>query len=390
MNGSDLRGIISTTDSGAMGGQTVHGRLADLPAAALALFADPAEDLFASRLWFNLLTEHAWPEGWTPRFVSCGAPGEPAALLPLVNAGRSRRTLQSMTGPYSLSFRPLLAPGCSPATGGRLLGQFCRHAGVVRLEALSAERPGLDEFEFGLRRAGLAVIRYDHFGNWYEPVAGVSFAAFLAARSALLRNTIRRKLRRALAQGEFAIVTGGAGLAGAIETYEKIYARSWKEPEPFPSFHSALMRAVSAEGLLRLGILRLSGQAAAVQLWVVFGERAVLLKLAHDEEFAAFSPGTVLTALMIERLLAEKFVTELDFGRGDDAYKRLWTTQRRQRIGLMLANPLRPQGMTEIGRWLLGSGRRKVVARMRHMQSSRNGSAEPETRTGSPRREREQ
>ncbi len=385
-----MRGIVSITDSGAVSGHSVHGGLADLPAGALELFTNAAEDLFASRLWFSLLAEHAKPKGWIPQFVSCGAPGKPAALLPLVDTGRYRRALQSLTGPYSLSFRPLLAPGCSPAIAGLLLGRFCRRVGCVRLEALSAEMPGLDEFESGLRRAGLAVMRFDHFGNWYEPVAGLSFAAYLAARSGLLRNTIRRKLRRALAAGEFGIVTGGAELARAIETYEKIYARSWKEPEPFPSFHSALMRAVSAEGLLRLGILRLSGQAAAVQLWLVFGGRAVLLKLAHDEEFAAFSPGTVLTALMIERLLTEEFLTELDFGRGDDGYKRLWTTQRRQRIGLMLANPLRPQGIAEVGRWLLGTGRRKVLARMRHMQSSHNGLAGPENETDGPHREQGQ
>ncbi|MGH7103362.1 MAG: hypothetical protein ACREFJ_13285, partial [Acetobacteraceae bacterium] len=203
-----MRGIVSITDGGATGGRSVHSRLADLPAGALELFAKPAEDLFASRLWFSLLTEHSRPEGWTPQFVSCGAPGKPAALLPLVDTGRYRRALQSLTGPYSLSFRPLLAPGCSPATGGHLLGQFCQRAGRVRLDALPAELPGLDEFELGLRRAGLAVMRFDHFGNWYEPVAGVSFAAYLAARSALLRNTIRRKLRRALAAGGFEIVTG--------------------------------------------------------------------------------------------------------------------------------------------------------------------------------------
>lgn len=368
-----MPGIISGTDGRAVDGATVHTALADLPAGALELFASAAEDLFASRLWFGLLTEHAQPEGCTPQFVSCGGAGTLTALLPLVDGGRHEHALRSLTGPYSLTFRPLLAHGVSPAMGGRLLGRFCRQAGLVRLDALPAEMPQLEDFEAGLRRSGLAVMRFDHFGNWYEPVAGLSFADYLAARPGLLRSTIRRKSRRTLAAGDFAMITGGTGLAHGIQIYEEVYARSWKKTEPFPHFHPALMRAVAAEGLLRLGILRVSGQAAAVQIWVVFGGRAVLLKLAYDEDFAAFSPGTVLTALMIERLLAEEFVTELDFGCGDDVYKRLWTTRRRQRIGLMLVNPLRPKGMTEIGRSLLGAGRRKVLSVMGRKRFSPDG-----------------
>jgi CelD/BcsL family acetyltransferase involved in cellulose biosynthesis len=65
-------------------------------------------------------------------------------------------------------------------------------------------------------------------------------------------------------------------------------------------------------------------------------DTAALLKLAHDEEYKPLSPGTVLTAMMVRELLNREHVDELDFGRGDDAYKQLRATRRRQRVGVML------------------------------------------------------
>jgi CelD/BcsL family acetyltransferase involved in cellulose biosynthesis len=85
-----------------------------------------------------------------------------------------------------------------------------------------------------------------------------------------------------------------------------------------------------------------------------------VLKLAHDEAARAASPGTVLTALMIRRLLGEDRVRVLDFGRGDDPYKRLWVGSRRRRIGLVLADPLSPQGLAALGRQWAGSLLRRL------------------------------
>jgi Acetyltransferase (GNAT) domain len=343
----------------------IHSTVADLPAAARRLFADPADDLFASRLWFDTLIAHGQPADHVPRLALCSAGDVPFALVPL--ASRADGTdLQSLTGPYTLTFRPLLAPelarDAAATAAGLLIGGFCRQAALTRLDALAGDTPGLGTFVIGLRRAGLVVQRFDHFGNWHEPVADLSFADYLATRPGALRSTIRRKMRRAEPGSDFALVAGTPGLAEGIAAFEEVYARSWKEPEPFAAFNPALMRATAAAGLLRLGILRLSGQAAAVQFWIVSGGRAILLKLAHDEAFAAFSPGTVLTALMIERLLGSERIVELDFGRGDDPYKRDWCGHRRQRVGLVLANPWRRRGMAAIGASLLGRARRRLMA----------------------------
>ena len=147
-----------------------------------------------------------------------------------------------------------------------------------------------------------------------------------------------------------------------MAAYEDVYARSWKVPEPFPAFNGVMMRHAAAAGALRLGILRAGGTAVAVQIWLVANGLATVVKLAHDEAYKSLSPGTVLAARMIALLIDGERVEELDFGRGDDAYKQLWTTRRRQRIGLVLADPRRPGGLLALARHGAGWVKRRLGA----------------------------
>jgi CelD/BcsL family acetyltransferase involved in cellulose biosynthesis len=87
----------------------------------------------------------------------------------------------------------------------------------------------------------------------------------------------------------------------------------------------------------------------------------MVLKLAHDETFKAYSPGTVLTAWMIRHMIERERVSALDFGRGDDPYKQGWVAERRQRVGVLLINPCRPGGLIALARHGLG----RIKARLR-------------------------
>ncbi len=111
-------------------------------------------------------------------------------------------------------------------------------------------------------------------------------------------------------------------------------------------------------------MLHAEGKAIAAQFWILANGSAGLLKLAHDEAFKLLSPGTVLTALMIREFIESERVCELDFGCGDDAYKRLWASKRRQRIGILVINPRRLQGMAALGWQWLGRRRRQVLGRL--------------------------
>lgn len=316
------------------------------------------QSLFLAPWWWRSMLSGGIPAGSSARFLICAAASTPVALLPLIT--HADGTLTGLSGPYTCLFQPLLAYGLDVASLRRIGTAFARHCRAfppIRLDALDADARWLAPFLAGARSGGLHAARFDHFGNWHEPVGGVDWATYLRARPGGLRETIRRKMKRA-GETEFQLVTGGDALEPAIAAYEEVYARSWKTAEPFPDFNATLMRAAAAVGALRLGLLHVGAQVVAAQLWIVTNGTATVLKLAHDEAYKPLSPGTVLSVHMIRHLLEEDGIHTLDFGRGDDAYKQLWATRRHQRIGVILANPWSLAGAAILLRHHIGQWRR--------------------------------
>jgi Acetyltransferase (GNAT) domain len=312
------------------------------------LLSDARDDLFASLAWYRTVLDCGMADRGDARFLLTGSSVFPMQVVD------GRRSLASLTTLYSCRWRPVVSDGSAFAAFARV----CRGWPLTRLDALPVDWPHRVACADAARAAGLAVRQFDHFGNWHEDVRGQTWHDYLAGRPGQLRETIRRKLRR---ECKFELIEGGDGLEAGIAAFEAVYRRSWKEPEPFPEFNASLMRAIAPLGLLRLGVLSIGDVVVAAQIWVVERERATVLKLAHDEAFKPASPGTVLTALMLRRLLDEEQVPEIDFGRGDDGYKSAWARQRRQRIGLMFANPLHPRGMAFLGRHALGRVRAALL-----------------------------
>ena len=343
----------------------------------------------ASRAWLDATLHAALPAGTVPRLVlveaatrplfgplsgrlsgrlsepPSGAPSGPLALVPLLAVPGG--AWQSLTTPYTCLYGIVGDPALDDAgwrVAGRATAPLVRRHGPVRLEALDPEAPGFAAFLRGLRAGGVVALRYAHFGNWHEPVAGLDWQAYLAARPGALRETVRRRLRAAERDGSIRMQVARAPdeIPAALAAYEAVYERSWKVPEPFPRFNAALLPRLAAADWLRLGVLWQGEEPVAAQYWTVWDGIATVLKLAHDHARKALSPGTVLTALMIRRLLDEEGVAELDFGRGDDGYKAGWAAQRRQRIGVVLADPLRPAGLLETLRHGVGRVRQRLSA----------------------------
>lgn len=323
-----------------------------LPDAAKTLFG---ADLCASPGWYRATEAAGLPPGTEPLYVQVLSDGSPLAVIPLLQDAGS---LAALSTPYTIAWRPLLAPGLTSdriREAGTAFGRICRDRSTIRLDSFDPQATWCEPLAQGLREAGLAVLPFGHFGNWRATVADGADAYF-ADRPGALREAIRRRTRKfmKLEGAQFCVTTSSDKLDQAITAYEAVYARSWKEPEPSPLFNATLMRECANAGTLRLGILSLGATPVAVQFWVVENRCATVLKLAHDEAFKSLSPGTVLTAMMIRCLVEQDSARTLDFGRGDDDYKQLWTDTRRQFGGWIVANPRRLAGLQAILRHWAG------------------------------------
>lgn len=256
--------------------------------------------------------------------------GAARAALPLVRRGR---TLRALTAPYTTEFVPALADVEAARALGREARAFVPSA--MRLDALDVDAPGVAAFIAGLGDCGLAVARYRHFGNWYEPTA--DFEDYWRQRPSRLRSTVRRKSAQA-PHPAFRMARSAAELDEALAAYEDVYRSSWKVPEPHAAFIPEMVRALGRNGLVRMGLLTFEGEVVAAQIWLVCRHRATIFKLAHRESAAAHSPGTLLTHWMASKLVGEDGIREIDFGRGDDPYKRDWLAESRARHGLIVAD----------------------------------------------------
>jgi hypothetical protein len=332
------------------------GSVAALPDAALALFG---AGLFDSPAWFAVVEAAGMPAGANAAYLVVGKPA--LAVLPMLRlAGRAG--VCSLSTPYTCLWSLMTAPRTDTYglyEVGLAWGLWCRAWPTVRLDAMDFGDARWAAVLRGARDAGLAVLRFNHFGDWTGNVAGLNWDVYLAGRPGALRSVLRRRGARLAAAGAgFRVVDGATGLAPGIAAFEHVYARSWKQREPFPWFNEALMLAAGGAGVLRLGLLERAGVAIAAQLWVVADGCATLLKMAYDEAVRAESAGTVLTGKMVAYLLERDRPVVLDFGRGDDAYKADWAAARSQRFGVLLARRSSISGAFAIARHRAGQLRR--------------------------------
>jgi hypothetical protein len=300
--------------------------------------------LYSRLSWFRLLARHCPPAGQL-KVARAEQDGRRAWLF-LANGGDCADAYAAW---YSLRVGLIGDPGLAPDLA-RALGQ----SGLARLSLapLADAAPMLAP----LRQAGWLSSIAPATGNWVAHTEGLSFDEYWANRPGRLRNTAQRKAKAA----GLDIEIHDLFCLEAWRAYEHVYRSSWKPEEGSFPFLRALAEQEGAAGTLRLGIARKHGRPVAVQLWTVEGGEATIHKLAYAEEAKALSPGTVLGMAMFRRAINEDRVRLIDYGTGDDSYKRDWMDERRQLWRLTAFNRRRLRGLAGAAR----AQASKLVARV--------------------------
>ena len=81
--------------------------------------------------------------------------------------------------------------------------------------------------------------------------------------------------------------------------------------------------------------------AVAAQFWTVEDGTAFIHKLAHVEDSLKASPGTLLSAALFRHVIEVDRVARVDFGTGNDAYKRDWMNRHEPLWHIEAFNPSR-------------------------------------------------
>jgi len=291
--------------------------------------------------WFQTLAQTTLSSDQTVVIAALrDAAGAVVSAIPLI--ANETSALNGLTSPYSTLFQPPLGRSEDAMTFGRFLARHVRD--TLRLDCLNASDASTSALIDGLAEGGLFLSSYQHFANWFEVIP--NFANYWQARNGGFKNAARKSLRfENQGRLRFEWYEGDVDWQHATNIYEQVYQKSWKAAEPHAQFIGTLLHSLGPRGLARLGVLTIDGEPAAAQIWLVKSPRATIFKVAHDAQFDRYSPGTALTYRILKKLCEDEHVHEVDFGRGDDPYKKQWLSRRRMRQGLVAANPRSLRGM---------------------------------------------
>lgn len=338
-----------------------------LPASADTLFREAEkQSIFFSRAWFRNLLENGLEDDQSMLLACVVENGRVDAILPLMQAGDE--SWQSLGHLYTSLYTVLLAEN------NRRDILACLVQGLSQLPALSlrlkpfAENDeNLELLQQALAASGYTCHRKFRFFNWIHRCHGQTFDDYMATRPTRVRNTISRKRRKLEREHGYRIrLYLDEELQQGLADYNAVYLSSWKAKELFSGFIDSLARRMAAEGWLRLAVLYIEDKPAAAQFWFVAHGKASIFKLVYDEAWKQYSPGSILTSYLMERVIDTDKVEEIDFLTGNDAYKQEWMTERRVRWGLYCGKPRqtahRQQLAGALNNWIRriksGAGRR--------------------------------
>ena len=319
-----------------------YASLKELPTSADALFAEGEKrSIFLSRPWFDNLTAHPEKNGKKTGFACVVDHGEMRAILPLIESGGGN--WRSLHHRYTPFFSLLLAAeDRQQALNCLVKGLLALPCAGLLLEPVGDDDPSVTDLQRALEAAGCHCERNFRFYNWILRLEGESFADYLASRPSRLRNTIRRKQRKLQRDHDLEIrLHIGEEAPHAMRDYHTVYRASWKANEQYEDFLDGMVERFSRAGATRLGVLHADGQPIAAQLWFVMYRKASIFRLAYDEKWRSYSPGSILTSHLMRHVIDIDGVEEVDFLTGNEAYKQEWMSLRRERWALGCACPAR-------------------------------------------------
>lgn len=306
--------------------------------------------------WFDLVAAQHW--GHARRADAYGQSAGCSAWLPLIEARAGHKT--SLSNWYSFSHRPLFSgsrdPDAQRLALTDLLAGLRSSTACISLYPVPENDGSSALLCRALRDAGWWFVDNPAGDNHWLDIPASDHDHWWTERPGALRNTVARKSKKGLVRIDIATRFDPDYWAA----YETIYAASWKPEEGNPGLLRAFAKAEGAAGRIRLGVAWIDGQPVAAQFWTVENGCAYIHKLAHVEDSVKASPGTLLTAALFRHVISTDGVQRVDFGTGNDPYKRDWMNRHNRLWRIEAFNPSR-----------LGAWPAAITTLLRHWRAQR-------------------
>lgn len=324
-----------------------YSSLSDLPDHVVRLFRSASkENVYLSQNWFLNLEETTLDEFQRVRvFVAETQSGDRALVAlcmkwPAPNQQGATSSPWALTSPYTIFYDVVCEPDVNDVDTliGKIVEALVRDArsiSTITLDCIRRDSPTFALLSKHLRANGFIVEEYFHFGNWYDVFMNTDFENYRQS----LKSGIRRLMNRVShsKKTHFRLVETAEELDSAIARYEALSLLRWSTPEPYEQFIRGLVYKAFEEKFLRFGLLEVKGEVVAAQIWLISNKNATIFKVAHDPAIKN-SIGSTLTLCLVKHVLEIDGVTEIDFGRGDDDYKKSWLRKRQECWGLRAYN----------------------------------------------------
>ncbi len=213
-----------------------------------------------------------------------------------------------------------------PGVGSELLEHLLASAPVLDLGFLPREGVLCRALLDAARELGLDVS--------LDPAGSESIVDLMRPGPRLERHMQKYRQLEKLGAVEFEEVRGGPGLAAVLEECYALEAAGWKgfEGRPIRSrrdtvlFYSELTREAADRARLALYTLRLNRRLVAFELCLKGCRRIDALKISYAPDLGRHSPGNVLRALAMKKVMAEGDAETYHLGRSSE-WKARWATR---------------------------------------------------------------
>lgn len=350
----------------------------------LSVVFDKAEcdSIYSGRAWYENLVSTVFTNDPGVRFAVYKKNGMPEVVFPFHFSNIAFGTRVESLGNY---YTPLYTPALDESIADDVFVDAVKgiysalgSPVAIRFSPMNPEVPAYNSMCRALSSVGIVPFKFFCFGNWYLKV-NQDWDSYIKNRPGVLRTTLRRSMSRLIRDGgRLEMFTENSDIDRVIDAYLTVYSRSGKRPEPFPDFIPGLVRLAAQKKWLRMGIAWMGERPIAAQIWLVANGKADIYKLAYDSNDKMYSPGTLLTSMLMQHAFEVDRVSEVDYLVGDDPYKKLWMSHRRERWGIVAYNPRTLMGALGLIREVLGRFVKSVfsgVSRKRSVQHADGTSA---------------